>query len=162
MISQLLKALVDLIYGTARARKKYEMNNPTETVLAADGAKGILTKDLQEITRGLNWAVSQRAIILLTNKKVICGKWTISLEDIATAQLLKVHTLLGGGQVLKIQTNDNKYYQFGMQLNPEWTTQKILPLSLEKGKIKDSPFSLVVRLIAFGYLIYWLYVSFFN
>jgi hypothetical protein len=128
--------------------------------LASDGAKGILTGDSQEIKRGLDWAVSQRAIILLTDKKVICGKWTIFLEDIATAQLLKINSLLGGGQVLRIQTKDNKNYQFGMQLNPEWTTQKTLPLSLERVKVKDSPFSLAVRIIAIGYLIYWLYESF--
>jgi len=69
-------------------------------------------------------------------------------------------SLLSSGQVLKIQTTDNKNYQFGMQLNPEWTNQQRLPLALEKGQLKKSAFSIIIRLIIFGYLIYWLYERF--
>lgn len=160
MINQLMKGLVDLIYGTGRVRRKYQNENPTETVLAADGSKGIVTTENQEIQRGLDWVTSQRAIVMLTDKNIICGKWTIPLTNIATAQLLKINSLFGGGQVLKIQTKDNKNYQFGMQLSQEWTTQQVLPLTLEKGQVKYSAFSIIVRLIAVGYLIYWLYERF--
>lgn len=65
MINQLMKGLVDLIYGTGRARRKYQNENPSETVLAADGSKGIVTTDNQEIQRGLDWVTSQRAIVML-------------------------------------------------------------------------------------------------
>jgi hypothetical protein len=54
---------------------------------------------------------------------------------------------------LKLQTKDNKHYQ---QFNPEWTSQTVLPLTLEHGEIKTSAFALIVRLIAIGYIIYWL------
>ena len=87
-------------------------------------------------------------------------KWTISLDTITSAQLLKINSLFGGGQVLKVQTTDDNNYQFGMQLNPEWTNQKRLPLKLEKGQVKHSAFSIIVRLIVVGYLIYWLYERF--
>ncbi len=160
MINQLLKGLVDLIYGTGRVRQKFERDNPNEIILAADASKGIVTTTNQDIKHGLDWVTSQRAVVLLTDKKIICGKWSIPLDTIATAQLLKIKSLFGGGQVLKVQTTDDKNYQFGMQLNPEWTSQQQLPLKLEKGQVKHSIFSIIVRLIAVGYLIYWLYEHF--
>jgi len=160
MINQLQKGLVDLIYGTGRARRKFERDNPNEKVLAADASKGIVTTTNQDIQRGLDWVTSQRAVVLLTDKKIVCGKWTIPLETISTAQLLNIKSLFGGAQVLKVQTTDDKNYQFGMQLNSEWTTQQLLPLTLEKGQVKHSAFSVIVRLIAVSYLIYRLYKYF--
>ena len=160
MLNQLIKGFVDLLYGTRRKRRKYQKDNPGKTVLAADASKGIMTTNNQEIQRGLGWVASQRAVIMLTDNKLICGKWTIPLEAIKEAQLLKINSLFGGGQVLKIQTNDNKNYQFGMQLNSEWTTQQAFPLTLEKGQVKYSVFSVIIRLIVTGYLIFWLYERF--
>jgi hypothetical protein len=160
MINHILKGLVDIIYGTVRARRKFELDNPNERVLAADASKGIVTTTNQDIQRGLDWVTSQRAVVMLTDKKIICGKWTIPLDTISKAQLFKINSLFGGGQVLKVQTTDDKNYQFGMQLNPEWTNQQRLPLTLENGQVKYSAFSVIVRLIAVGYLIYWLYERF--
>jgi len=160
MINQLLKGLVDLIYGTGRVRRKFELDNPNEKVLAADASKGIVTTSNQDIQLGLDWVTSQRAVVMLTDRKIVCGKWTILLDTIATAQLIKINSLFGGGQVIKIQTTDDKNYQFGMQQNPEWTSQQQLTLTLEKGQVKHSAFSIIVRLIAVGYLIYWLYERF--
>jgi len=127
----MLKRLADFVYRTGQVRRKFELDNPNEKVLAADASKGIVTAANQDIQRGLEWATSQRAIVLLTNKKVICGKWTIPLDTIFDAKLFKINSIFGGGQVLKIQTEDGKNYQFGMQLNPEWTNQQVLPLTLE-------------------------------
>ena len=151
-----MKGLVDLIYMTGRARRKFEYANPYETVLATDASKGIITERNQDIQRGFDWITSQRAIIILTDKKIVCGKWTIFLDTITAAQLIKC----SGGQVLKISTEDGTNYQFGMQFNPEWTTQQILPLTLEKGRIKYSFFSIVLRLILFLYVINWFYSRF--
>jgi len=152
----MIKGLVDFFYMTGRVRRKFEIDNPNEKVLAADASKGIVTEKSQDIQRGLNWVTSQRAVILLTNKRIVCGKWTISLDAISAAQLLKT----GSGQVLKIQTEDGKNYQFGMQINPEWINQQILPLTLEKGQVKYSFFSIIVRLILIVCLIYLFYERF--
>ena len=157
MIDKILKGVVDLVFCTGRVRRKFELNNPNEKVLAADASKGIVTTTNQDIQRGLDWVSSQRAVIMLTNERIVCGKWVIPLETISTVRLLKINSLFGSGQVLKIQTKDDKNYQFGMQINPEWTNQQRLPLTLEKAKVKHSVFSILVRLIAVGYLIYWLY-----
>ena len=155
-----MKGIVDLIYGTRRVRKKYERNNPGEAVVAADASKGIITDQDEGIKRGTNWITSQRAVILLTSRKVVCGKWTIPLEEIQSAQLLKFRSSFGEGALLKLQTTDGTNYQFGMQINPEWTEQKIIPLAYEKANIKQSPFSIIVRMIVIGYLIYWVYERF--
>lgn len=160
MINKLLKGLVDLIYGVGRIKTNYSKNNPTERILAADSSKGITTKGDKEIERGLDWVTSQRAVVLLTDKRIKSGRWDIPLETIETARLLKVNSLFGQGQVLKLETKDSNHYQFGMQCNPEWTSQTVLPLTLEKGQIKTSPFSLIVRLILAGYIIYWLLRTF--
>ena len=73
MIDKLLKGFVDLIYGTGRVRQKFELDNPNEKVLAADASKGIMTTSNQDIQRGLDWVTSQRAVVLLTDKKIVCG-----------------------------------------------------------------------------------------
>ena len=156
MLNKIMKGIVDFVYMTGRVRRKFQLNNPNERVLAADASKGIVTDENQDIQHGVDWVISQRAVILLTDKKIICGKWIISLDTISTAQLLKY----GSGQVLKIQTENGKNYQFGMQMNPEWTNQQILPLTLEKERVKYSFFSIIVRLIFVGCLIYWLYERF--
>ena len=157
MMNQLLKGLVDFIYGTHQVKQKFELDHPAEKVLAADASKGIVTDSNQDIQRGLDWVTSQRAVLILTDRRIVCGKWTIPLNTISVAKLLKINSLFGSEQVLKLQTIDGRSYQFGMQLNAEWTTQQQLPLVLEKGKVKYSAFSIVVRLIAIGYLVYWLY-----
>jgi hypothetical protein len=160
MINKLMKGLVDLIYRVGRAKINFSKSNPTERILAADGSKGITTKEDKGIERGLDWVTSQRAVVLLTDKRIKCGHWDIPLENIETAQLLKINSLYGQGQVLKIKTKDNSNYQFGMQFNPEWTDQSVLPLTFEQGQVKTSTFSLIVRLILIGYIIYWLLGTF--
>lgn len=156
MINSLLKEFVDFTYGVERTKRNYLIANPNEIILAADGSKSIMTNGSQTITKGVDWVTSQRAVVILTDKRIKSGKWDIPLEKVEQAQLLKIGSLFGSGQVLKIQTMDNEHYQFGMQLNPDWTNQQSLPLTLEKGEVKYSFFSIVVRLMAVGYLIYWL------
>lgn len=156
MMNKMIKGFVDFIYMTGRVRKNFERDNPNEKILAADASKGIITEKNQGIKMGSDWVVSQRAVILLTDKRIICGKWTILLDTITTAQLL----VIGSGQVLKIQTEDGKNYQFGMQFNSEWTTQQTLLLAVEKGQVKYSFFSIIVRLMLVGYLICWVYGRF--
>jgi hypothetical protein len=161
MINRLLKGLTDVIYRTAHVKHKFEKNNPNERVLAANASKGIRTTQEEGLQYGTHWVGSQRAVIVLTEKRIICGEWTIPLNTIASAQLLKINTMLGSGQVLKIQTTDNQFYQFGMQLNPAWTEQTKLPLTVEKGKMTYSLFSIIFRVFGTGYFIYWLYRQFF-
>lgn len=161
MINKILKELVDLIYGTKRVVKRYQLNHPAETVFAADASKGIITSANKQVERGLDWITSQRAVVLLTNQKLVCGQWTIPLNEIISAKLIMVKSLFGGGQVLSVQTV-GRSLQFGMQINPEWANQKVLPLTIENGKVKNSSFSIVLRLFLIGYLIYVIYERYFS
>ena len=158
-MNKLLKLFVDFIYRTSSKRKKFE-SRTNEKVLAADASKGISTMRNADIKRGANWVASQRAVILLTNTQIVCGKWTIPLDIVSDAKLVKVKSLFGGGQILKIDTINNESYQFGMQINDEWINQTALKLKVEDGKIKMSAFSWIIRIIAIGYLIYWLLLKF--
>ncbi|MFT6843614.1 MAG: hypothetical protein ACJASR_002398, partial [Psychroserpens sp.] len=74
MLNKMMKGLVDLIYGTSRIKKKFELSNPTEKVLASDASKGIITTENQNVTKGANWLTSQRAVVMLTKSQIICGK----------------------------------------------------------------------------------------
>jgi len=152
----MLKKITDFIYRTGRARRKHSAEHPDEQVVAADASKGIMTQGDGDIERGLDWVTSQRAVVLLSNKRIKCGQWDIPLENIVNAQLVKINTTFGPGQVLKISTKDQDNFQFGMQMNQEWTNQSFLPLTLEKGKLKFSLYSIVVRLVLLGFIIYWL------
>ena len=152
----ILKKFTDFIYQTEGVKQKFLANYPSEKIIAADASKGIMSKENSEIKRGLDWVTSQRAVVLLTDKRIKCGKWDIPLEDILSAKLVKIKTTYGLGQVLKIETIDNQNFQFGMQFNNEWIDQKTLPLTIEKGKVKYSLFSIIIRLILIGYIIYWI------
>lgn len=160
MIYRILKAIVDFLSGTDTVRKNYERNNAGEHVWAADASKGIEYVGEQEIKYGPAWVTSQRAVILLTDYKIICGKWIIPLDQISTARLVQVNSLFGAAQILKIQALNGKSYQFGMQVNPEWTSQNVLPLILEKGQMQYSIFSVLMRLVIIAYFFYWVYIRF--
>ena len=153
---EILKKIVDFIYGTGRIRREYSAAHPGEKVVAADASKGIMTKGNTDIKRGFDWVFSQRAVIVLSDKRIKCGTWDIPLDNIVTSELVKISTTFGSGQVLKITTKDQYHFQFGMQINREWVEQTVLPLTLEKGKLKYSLFSIVIRLILIGYFIYWI------
>lgn len=138
------------------------MNNPAETILAADASKGIITSAGKQPGRGPEWINSQRAVVLLTNKNLVCGQWTIPLDQISEAKLTRIRSLFGGGQVLTVRTHHNENFQFGMQLNPAWTNQQALPLTLENGKVKSSPLNIALRIFLIGYLIYLAYEKYFS
>jgi hypothetical protein len=162
MFNFLLKRLVDFIYGTNRAKKKYQLKNPNEKILACDASKGIITNKNEHIEKGTKWVTSQRAIIILTEHKIVCGKWEIPIDTIKKIELFKIKSLIADGMVLKIQTLEDKHYQFGMQMNDEWLNQKTISLTLEETKVKYSKYSIIVRIIAVGYISYIIYTRFFQ
>ena len=153
---------MDFIYGTQRVRRKYSASHPSETVVASDASKGIKTSENTDVQRGMNWVTSQRAVVLLTDKRITCGKWDIPLDDIEASELKKFNTIYGPGLVLKLSTKNQEHYQFGMQMNKEWTEQTVLPLTMEKTKVKFSPFSIIIRLLLVAYILYYLIESWSN
>lgn len=153
---QLLKRISDAIYGTVRIKQQFLNDHPDETVLASDASKSVMTTSEQEVSRGLNWVTSQRAVVLLTNRRLVCEQWDIPLDHIKKAQLMKYISVFGSGQVLKITTVENDNFQFGMQLNSECTEQDALPLFLEKAALKSTIVSIVLRIVLLAILAKWL------
>ena len=159
-MEKITKAIVDLLYRTKSKKRQFEAQN-SEHVLIADASKAIITNSNSDVKRGANWVASQRAVIFLTDTKIVCGEWIIPIDEISNASLFKFKAFLSsGGQVLKIETLDGDNYQFGMQNNDEWETQTVFDIIIENGKLKTSPFSLILRLFIFAYLIYFLLQNF--
>lgn len=107
------------------------------------------------VETGFNWVVSRRAVAILTDKRIKCGDWEIPLASITKSELIKIRGLISTGQLLHITTDKNEGYQFGMQLNPDWMNQNVLPLQLINKKIKISLYSWVIRILIIAYLGYW-------
>jgi hypothetical protein len=151
---ELLNKFVNIIYRTKRARQKYLKSYPSEKILAANATKGVRYLENQTMMKSTDWIGSQRAVLLLTNRKIVCGKWEIPLEDINNSELIKIKTLDGPGQILKISTKNQGYFQFGMQVNRQWDEQTALSLIVSKGKVKYSMYSIIIRIVFYGVLVY--------
>jgi len=156
-MANILKNIIDYIYGVGSAKKEFEKRFPNEKILASDATKSIKTQAEKQIERGVDWVVSQRSVIILSDKRIKCGKFEIPLENIEKVEMLIFNTLFGKGQVLKVKTKDDENYQFGMQINPQWKSQNILTLTFANTTIKYSWFSIIVRVIIFFYILYWVY-----
>ncbi len=159
-VMNISKRIVDFVYGTQRVRRAYEEHHPDETVVASDASKGMRAGEDKVVRRGVNWVASQRAVLLLTDKQIVCGKWNIPLNTVVRAQLVGVRTLLGSAHILKIVTIDQGYFQFGMQRNVEWVEQDALPVTRAEGALRYSPLSLIVRIGLIGYVVYRLILRF--
>ncbi len=151
-----LKNVTDFFYRTGRVKNKFSNDFPEEKVLAADASKALLSKGTGKIKWGVDWVTSQRAVVLLTDRRIKYGYWDIPLEEVERAQLVKVNSLFGSGQILKITTCDNYSFQFGMQRNREWTDQSVLPITLEKGKLQYSLLNMLSKVIIVGFLVYFI------
>lgn len=153
----MLGKIIDFIYRTNGVKTNYQQKHLSEKVLIASGCKAITTTSNQDIKHGVNWATSRRAVLLLTDKNLVCGNWTIPLENISTAVLVSFSTILGKGQVLKIETKDAAHYQFGMMRNTAWENQGVLPLSVKKGKVGYTLISVLARVFLVLWICYHLY-----
>ena len=158
---ELLKKITDLIFGTKSVKNNFSTNYPGEKILASDASKGFRTEQEEDIKYGSNWTTSQRAIIILTDKRIKCGQWEIRLDEIENAKLVKVSSMFIPVYILKLKTTNKGYFQFGMQMNQEWVNQTVLPLELEEGKLKYSYFSLAIRIFIIAYLVHWIIKRFF-
>ena len=105
-----------------------------------------------------NWAVSRRGWFRVFADRVECGDWRIPLSSIRRAVMYQGRALFMPARVLEIQT-ETKSFQFGF--NPWVSVDRRLPFQFERLKVKlgYSPFSIVVRVIALGYLLYVIWRS---
>lgn len=153
----IINRLIDIIYGTNRVVKEFELAYPGERVIAASGVKGVKSTPKTEVDTGAKWIVSRRAVAILSDQRIKCGDWDIPLEEIESAELINLRGLISKGQLLNISTRDNIGYQMGMQLNPDWLNSDQLNLQYVNKKIKISTFSWLMRIVLILYLVYHVY-----
>jgi hypothetical protein len=144
------RIIVNALYLVPLQVSKFRKQHPEEEVLIADGTKARKVVSNQEAKYELGWVTARRGVLMLTSSNLRCGDWIIPISNIQEATLLSI----SGGSLLKISTKDDDHYQFGMQRNPAWENQSIFPLKVEKGALKFSKMSLVLRVLILAWMIY--------
>ena len=106
-----------------------------------------------EIRYSANWITSKRTFYSVYDDRIEIGSWKVPFDEIKDIILYKTKQMFIPVSVLAIQTAE-KNYQIGF--NPWVDPVKNIPIEVrtETTQLKYSAFSLVIRLIAFGYLIY--------
>lgn len=105
--------------------------------------------------RSFNWVVARRGWFTIFDDRVECGDWTIPFSQVQQAIVYRGKQLFIPATVLHLGTADADY-QFGF--NPWASPIAHLPLEMEEEplRLSYSPFSLIIRLGAVAYLIYYL------
>lgn len=144
------RIIVNTLYLVPLQVYKFKKQHPDAEVLIADGTKARMVKSNEEAQYEIGWATARRSTLILTTEGLFCGDWTIPLSNIQEATLLQVP----GGSLLKISTNDGLHYQFGLQRNPAWEKQTVLPLNIQETVLRYSKLSLLLRLLVLTWLAY--------
>lgn len=144
------RIIVNAVYLVPLQVNRFKKQHPDAEVLIADGTKARRVKSNEEAQYEMGWVTARRSVLILTLNGLFCGDWIIPLSSVQEATLLQIF----GGSVLKISTTDGLHYQFGLQRNPAWEKQKVLPLKIQEGALKFSKASLVLRLVLVAWLVY--------
>jgi len=153
MWTKFCRFLANLFLLVGRKEKKFKEDYPNDEVIASGGAKAIVSEEEQEVSRGKQWAGAKRSALILSDKRLVCGDWEINLNDVNEASIIEFKSFLSKSLILKIRTEEGKNYQFGLQYDPAWTKQEVLPLKIEESKVKFSMFSIVARLLLVIFII---------
>ncbi|WP_437200950.1 hypothetical protein [Planctomicrobium sp. SH664] len=116
-----------------------------------------------QLTYGLHWALSRRAFLKIFEDRLECGNWRIPYSDIRKAVLCSLRTIFFRvpGYILTIET-DERIYHFGLNgWGQFWLGDLPFPVKRESGKPQLSWFSIVVRLILLGAIVFnlWQWIS---
>jgi len=109
--------------------------------------------------RSANWLAARRGWFKVFADRLECGDWIITLESIENATLFVGRQLLMRVTVLEVRTAE-RTYQFGF--NPWVRLERHLAFNFEKQAVSIgySKFSLALRLLLVGYLLFLLVRSF--
>ena len=156
MLSSFYRHLVNIFFLTPLAVSRYIKKNPNEKIIVAGGCKARRFKEDKEVRSEVGWAVSRRSNLILTDKNLACGDWIIPINSISEAILLRVRSFFAKAFVLKIKVQDGMFYQFGLQYDPNWESQKVLTQTIMDSKIKLSALSLTLRIFLLIWVIWYL------
>ena len=142
------RIIVNTLYLVPLQVYKFKKQHPDAEVLIADATKARKVKSNEAPQYEMGWATARRSIVILTTQALFCGDWIIPLSTVEEATLLQIP----GGSILNVSTKVGLNYRFGMQRNPAWVRQQVMPLTVQETVLGYSKTSLVLRLL----LLVWL------
>lgn len=142
-MKHIVKVLMDLIYLYPVKKRKFKKKYEKDIIIAYGACKGIKLESEEEVTRGVNWALSKRGFFILSDKRIVFNGWEIDIKDIEKSELLKYRS----GMVLKLKARNEVYYQFGLQYIRELLKQDCLDIEIIDEKVKYSLFSIIIRIV---------------
>jgi len=108
---------------------------------------------------GPNWITSRRASLKIFDDHLECGNWDIPYSEIQNAVLCSFRSffLRIPGYILTIETTD-KTYHFGLNgWGKFWKNDPPFTVARENGKLGFTLFSIVLRVLLLGYVLYSLW-----
>ena len=121
--------------------------------------KAISEQTPGEIMRSHRWVTARRGWLQFHADQLVCGDWVIPTTAIREVVLYKGWSFPWPVAVLEVVVGQHGY-QFG--LNPWCRVERYLstPYRTEKLRLGYTPFSVVVRLLALGYVGYLVWTFF--
>ena len=155
----MINRLTQLLYRTEAKRRAFLRAHPDEPLCAAGASKAIRVDSDRPVGRGARWVVARRAVLLVSDERLVCGDWEVPVEDIEQAVILRLKSTSGRGIVLKIATRGGQHYQFGLLHDDAWFERLPFPVEVQDGSLRYSAFSIVLRLFLIAYLVWvvWRY-----
>ncbi len=117
------------------------------------------TAEGDDIRHSQNWVTSRRCTLRVATEGLECGDWRIRYSDIREAVLFSTRQLFIPCYVFRVRT-DSQVYQFGLNPGTYWKGELPFPVRREHMRLRYSPFSIVVRLVLLGAIVYYLWRNF--
>jgi hypothetical protein len=153
-LMELYKTIVDYMYLVPLQLFFFRRNNPSLQIVMYGASKSRKFPRSREIEIGPGWITARRQALILTNKALVCDNWVIPLSEIKEVVLTRLGATTG--YVLKISTQADDHYQFGLQYHPDWETQRVMPVRVEQqAHIPMSLIRILIRVILVAYLAYY-------
>jgi len=108
---------------------------------------------------GPNWVMSRRGALKVFDDHLECGDWRIDYSEITGAVLCSFRSffLRIPSYILTVET-ENRTYHFGLNgWGPFWKGDLPFPVQREKGKLGFIWFSIAIRLIIVGWIVYFVW-----
>lgn len=161
MLDHLYLIVSNWLWGVPFQVWRFKQREPDTRIWVAAATKARELKQEREVCYEAAWITSRRGTIILTDTKLVFGLTEITLYSVKKAILERFKVFWARGLVLKIATREGKHYQFGLNYQPAWERQPVLPLQVKDIKIKYSRFSIILRIITVLFLI-WFVVNYLN
>jgi len=115
-----------------------------------------------EIERSHKWALARRDWFRVYSDRITCGNWIINNSDIKDATIFEGKQLFITVRILRIKVADKTYH---FSFNPWCKVDQHLTFKAKTeqiGKIGYSRFSIFVRIILIGFIIFAIWYDYFR